>query len=134
MPKTTQKPCRQCHRWFRPDVRVGERQHTCGRKECQTKRRQKNQSLWRARHPDYFSGQRLQIRKGMTPSPEPLRLPPPLTKLPWDIARQEISASGADFIGMMGALLLRTMQEPYKREAVDIPTDPGQHARSSAKD
>ena len=134
MPKRTKKPCRQCRRWFRPDVRVGERQHTCSRKECQTKRRQKNQSLWRARHPDYFSGQRLQTRKGMVPSPEPLRLPPPLSKLPWDIARQEIGVSGADFIGMMGALLLRAMPEPYPCQAMDHWSAPGPQARSPAKD
>jgi len=34
--------------------------------------------------------------------PEPLRLPPPLSQLPWDIAQSEFGVKGADFIGVMG--------------------------------
>ena len=42
--------------------------------------------------------------------PEPLELPSPLNQLPWDIAQDEFGAKGADFIGVMGALLLRAAQ------------------------
>lgn len=28
------RPCRVCRRWYRPDPRLGDRQRTCGSKEC----------------------------------------------------------------------------------------------------
>jgi hypothetical protein len=34
--------------------------------------------------------------------PEPLRLPRPLSPLPWDIAQFEFGVKGTDFIGVLG--------------------------------
>ena len=36
MPEARKRPCTICRRWFRPDPRVGDRQHACGKPECQT--------------------------------------------------------------------------------------------------
>jgi hypothetical protein len=58
-----------------------------------------------ARHPDYFAGRRIQDRSKLDPPPKALRLPSPLNQLPWDIAQDQFGAQGADFIGVMGALL-----------------------------
>jgi hypothetical protein len=49
-------------------------------------RRRKKQTAWRARNPDYFSGRRIQTRAACHEPPEPLRLPSPLDRLPWDTA------------------------------------------------
>jgi hypothetical protein len=52
MPAARKRPCSICRRWFRPDPRVGLRQHTCGKPDCQAARRRKTQARWRTKNPD----------------------------------------------------------------------------------
>jgi hypothetical protein len=87
-------------------------------------RRQKKQAAWRAANPDYFIARRIQARMGVTPAPEPLRLPSPLDQLPWDIAQSQFGVQGADFIGVMGTLLLRSVQFQFAGYGVDSKEDP----------
>src|ERR1017187_1015321 len=76
MPEAGKRPCAICRPWFRPDGRVGSRQHACGNPECQTSRRQKTQAGWRRRNPGYAIAWRIERRAAQTPSPpEPLRMP-----------------------------------------------------------
>ena len=149
MPSSRTRPCCICHCWFSPDNRVGSRQHTCGSPECRPQRRRKMQAKWRARNPDYFTARRLQARMvpdeppdlpaaqpGRTswPAPSapptssrplaPLRLPPPLNRLPWDIAQSEFGAQGADFLGVMAGLLLRSTQFQIAAYPIDSKRDP----------
>jgi hypothetical protein len=80
-------------------------------------RLREQQAAWRARHPDYFAGRRIQARMVLEDRPGPLRLPPPLDQLPWDIAQSEFGAQGADFLGVMSGLVLRSAQfqlQPYR--------------------
>ena len=123
MPVSRKRPCCVCHRWFLPDNRVGSRQQACSKPECQAIRRRKQQAAWRARNPDYFSGRRIQARGASDKPPEPLRLPSPLNQLPWDIAQSEFGVQGADFIGVMGALLVRSTQSQLKSYVVDSKLD-----------
>jgi len=123
MPVARKRPCCVCHRWFRPDNRVGLRQHACSKPECQALRRRKQQAAWRARHPDYFAGRRIQARMVLEDRPVPLRLPPPLNQLPWDIAQSEFGAQGADFLGVMGGLLLRSKQFQLDSYRIDSTAD-----------
>jgi hypothetical protein len=58
------------------------------------------------------------------PPPEPLRLPSPLNRLPWDIAQSEFGVQGADFIGVMGTLLLHSAQFQMKSYHIDSKEDP----------
>src|SRR6267154_148786 len=120
MPAPRKKPCSICRRWFRPDPRVGSRQHACGKPECQVSRRQKTQARWRRRNTDYAIAYRLDQRKAQTPSPpEPLRLPPPLNQLPWDVAKDQFGPQGADFIGVMGALIVRAAKDQIRPYLID---------------
>ncbi len=149
MPSRRKRPCCICHLWFFPDNRVGRRQHTCGRPDCQQQRRRKMQAAWRARYPDYFSGHRIQARMVADPPssppvqpgrssppapsspptssppissrpPAPLRLRAPLKQLPWDIAQSEFGPQGADFIGVMAGLLLHETQSKIAAYRVEI--------------
>src|SRR5260370_1263461 len=70
MPAARKRPCCICHRWFRPDNRVGSRQHACSKRACQGLRRRKRQAAWRARNPDYFRGRRIQARGASEQPPE----------------------------------------------------------------
>jgi hypothetical protein len=123
MPEARKRPCRICRQWFRPNPRIGDRQHACGKPECQRSRRQKTQASWRRRNPDYATAWRIQQRAAQSnPEPEPLRLPAPLNQLPWDIAKDQFGAQGADFIGAMGGLLLRTTKDQFRAYVADSTT------------
>ena len=113
MPDAQKKPCSICRRWFRPDPRVGKRQRACGQADCQAVHRRKMQAAWRRRNPDYFVARRMQERGTQEQPPEPLRLPSPLSRLPWDVAQSEFGVQGADFLGVMGKVLLRPAQSEF---------------------
>src|SRR6266566_129626 len=88
----TLRPCRICRRWFRPDPRVGARQRACSNPSCQKARHQQAQARWCARNPDYFIARRIDARSLSNQPPEPLRLRPPLSRLPWDLALARASS------------------------------------------
>lgn len=56
-------------------------------------------------------------------APEPLRLPAPLGRLPWDLAQSQFGVQGADFIGVMGTLLLQATQSQFEVYPVDSRID-----------
>jgi hypothetical protein len=93
--------------------------------------------VWRERHPDYFIARRIQDRAKEDRTPEPLRLPPPLSRLPWDIAQSEFGVQGADFIGHLGTVLLRSTQsqfEAYVAETTGLADAlPGKAAQSQIR-
>ena len=120
MPDARKKPCCICRCWFRPDPRIGSRQRACRNRDCQTARRRKKQKRWRERHPDYFIARRILDRGKEDRPPEPLRLPPPLSRLPWDIAQDEFGVKATDFIGVLGTLLLRDAQSQFEAYRTDL--------------
>jgi len=114
MPAPSKKPCSICRRWFRPNPRIGERQRACSKPECQAARRKKTQANWRANNPEYPAGYRIQQRGAQESPPEALRLPAPLNRLPWDLAKDEFGPQGTDFIAVMGALLVRVAKDQFR--------------------
>lgn len=117
MPDTRKKPCSICRRWFRPDPRVGARQRACRKPDCQAARRKKTQAAWCAGNPDYFIARRIQVRGTLARASAPLHLRSALSRLPWDIAQDEFGVKGADFIGVMGTLLLSAAQDQRRVSA-----------------
>lgn len=131
-------PCSVCRKWFTPSARVGDRQFACSTPSCQSARRKKKQAAWRAAHPDYFVARRLQERAAsaeeprphepsagtsaaadaVTRPPEPLAVRPPLDRLPWDLAQSHFGVQGADFIAVLGGLLLRATQSQMRGQAL----------------
>jgi hypothetical protein len=120
MPEARKRPCTICRRWFRPNARVGDRQRACGTPECQTARRQKTQAEWRNRNPGYPIVWRLDQRAAVqSEAPEPLRMPPPLNRLPRDVAKDQFGPQGTDFIGVMATLILRTAKDQIRPYLTD---------------
>jgi len=66
-----------------------------------------------------FVARRMQERGAREQPPEPLRLPSPLSRLPWDVAQTEFGVQGADFLGVMGKVLLRPTQFEFRGHVVD---------------
>ena len=119
MSDAQKKPCCICRRWFRPDPRIGSRQRACRNPDCQAARRKKKQKRWRERNPDYFIARRILDRGKADRPPEPLRLPPPLSRLPWDIAQFQFGVKGTDFIGVLGKVLLSGAQSQFEAYLTD---------------
>ena len=116
------RPCRECRRWFQADARVGDRQRTCSLQECQATRREATQASWRARHPDYDQARRIQERAAAQEAGEavtPSRAPPPLNRLPWDLAQDQFRTQGAEFLLGMGRLLRRHAQDQMGSQILD---------------
>jgi hypothetical protein len=56
------RPCKICRKWFRPNPRAGDRQHTCSDPSCQRERCRRAVERWRRRNPDYDRDDRLRKR------------------------------------------------------------------------
>src|SRR6266540_3676983 len=99
------RPCRICHRWFQPDRRIGDRQRACPRSECQAERRKRAQAAWRKRHPEYAIAWRIG-RWAADEDRDLPRVPPPLPRVPWDLAKDEFGTQGTEILGCLGRLLV----------------------------
>src|SRR5580704_661896 len=134
MARSRKRPCTICRQWFLPDPRIGKRQRACRKPQCQAARRKKTQAAWRGKNPDYFIGRRIQERGGKKRRPAPLRMPWPLSGLPWDLAQDQFKVQGADFIGVMGKLLLRAAQDQFKAYVAESVGVSGTHGHQAPKD
>ena len=102
--------CLICRKGFKPDPRLGDRQRTCDEPKCRSELRRRNQAAWRKAHPGYFIAWRAKERaeRNAREPIDPPRVPPPLTRLPWELAQEEFGVAGADFLGSMGRLLAKS--------------------------
>src|SRR5260370_25709582 len=133
MPEARKKPCCICRHWFGPDPRVGARQRACGRAECRAVHRQKTQARWRRRNPGYAIAYRIDQRAAQTEARAVLRVPAPLNQLPWEFAKDELGSQQADFMGVLGALLVRTAKDEFRAYLIDPTIVPGTLRRLSRK-
>jgi hypothetical protein len=64
----------------------------CGKAECRVLHRQKTQAQRRRRNRGYAIAYRTDQRATQTESPaEPMRVPAPLDRLPWEFAKDEFA-------------------------------------------
>jgi hypothetical protein len=127
--------CTVCGELFRADWRVGARQRTCSRVECQQERRRETQGNWRKRNPDYFMDRRLRMRSlaaraatesgpagraaGVTRRPAPLAVPSELRRIPWNLAQDEIGVQVTDFLAVVACLLVRIAKDQRRAQTID---------------
>jgi len=107
-------PCRICRQWFRPDLRLGDRQRVCSAPACQAERQRRNVAAWKQLHPDDAVKRRIVARQRCAARDEPvdpLTVPAPLDRLPWAVAQTEFKVQGADFLAHMGRLLLGAVRK-----------------------
>ena len=51
--------------------------------------------------------------------PDPPAPPPPLDRLPWDLAQDQFGAQGAHFLGVMGGVLVKCVQDQRRAHLID---------------
>lgn len=81
--------------------------------------RKRTQAQWRSRNPEYAIAWRMQKRSEAERAPPPLRVPAPLVRLPWDLAKDEFGAQGADFLGYLGRVLVGAGKDERRAQGVD---------------
>jgi hypothetical protein len=129
------RPCRFCGKWFWPDQRVGTRQCACSAEECQARRRAETQAAWRRCNPEYAITYRMQKRAALPERDRPAaRHPPPLDRLPWDLAKDQFDVQGCEFMEVFGRLLLAGAKDEIQSEVVKITRELAAHPPPGAKD
>jgi len=124
--KPRKRPCTICRRWFQPDARIGARQRACNTPACGAALRKKTQAEWRNRNPDYAAVWRCDQRANQhNPPPKPPRIPAPLDKLPWNVAKDEFGPQAADFIALISILILRAAKDEILAYLADSTGLPG---------
>ena len=113
--KSRKKPCRICRKWFSPDPRVGDRQKTCGKKECQRKWHAKKCGDWNRKHQVYFREVYLARKLQAVTKSEPQSIPPQgcsswKRQIPSNVIKEVISLQQLVIIEYVFLLLLRRFQ------------------------
>jgi hypothetical protein len=106
------KPCAVCGKWFYPNARQGDRQHTCGAAGCRKAWHQRACRRWRKAHPDDEKEIRLQRRlvRDRSPGP-PGHLGDPLTSIDWDLARKRVGVEASVLVAVTGQVLLQAVRD-----------------------
>jgi hypothetical protein len=101
----------------------------------QRKRRAETQASWRLINPGYAIAYRLQKRAALTERERPeARHPPPLDRLPWDLAKDEFKAQGCDFLEVFGRVLLGGVKDQIREQVAVITGEKSGHPPLVPKD
>ena len=107
------RPCRICHVWFPPVARAGDRQHVCGKPECQQEWHRRNCALWHERHPGYDRDTRLRKRLAKDTSPEE-RKADPLRAIDWDKAKAVVGLVVAVLVEETAKVVVQGARDPVR--------------------
>jgi hypothetical protein len=124
--KSRKRPCRICGKWFSPNTRVGERQKTCGAKECQREWHAKKCSEWNKSHPVYFKeiylSQKLTDADPHNGEIAAHSVDPPAksSQLPLTVIQEVITPQQLVIIEYVNRLLLRSFKEVMVRQIAEI--------------
>lgn len=131
-PKNPQRkrPCRICRKWFTPNTRLGDRQKTCGDKECQRRWHAKVCAEWNRKNRSYFKAihlkARLEASGSSPPSPSSKlhessgsNIASPLD-LPREVIQEVMSTQQLIIIEYIVRLLTRGVQEAISIQLLEI--------------
>src|SRR5258708_5819051 len=105
----------------------------CGKAASRVLHGQNTQAQWRRRNGGSAIAYRIDERGAQAEPPEVLRVPAPLNQLPWEFAKDEFGSQQADFMGVLGALLVRTAKDEFRAYLIDPTIVPGTLRRLSRK-
>jgi len=122
------RPCKICRKWFAPHPRLGDRQKTCGSKECQKKWHAKKCAQWNRQHRAYFQATYLSKKLQAVQNQEtatikrPSQLPKSgiSPKLPQEVIQEVIGAQQLVIAKYFSQVLLRSVQEAIRIQHADI--------------
>ena len=127
------RPCRVCGKWYTPNLRLGDRQQTCGVMECQRRWHAKKCAEWNRKNRAYFREIYLRGRLESVGSDPPAGTPSfspscrindlprrssPLD-LPQEVIQEVIEVKQFIIIEYIVRLLMRGVQEVIHTQLVD---------------
>ena len=107
------RPCRICHVWFLPVARAGDRQHVCGKPECQQEWHRRNCARWHESHPGYDQDTRLRKRLSKDTSAEE-RTADPLRAIDWDKAKAVVGLEMAVLVEETAKVVVLGARDPVR--------------------
>lgn len=133
------RPCSVCRCWFQPDVRVGDRQRTCGAVECKRARHARADRAWRAANPDYDRarrwGEAIEAAKAEPRSAPPApSAPAPMSGVPWEVVQDEMRVEGRVILAGVVRVMGLFVQDEIRRQVFEIAPGVARHARGTAQD
>lgn len=117
------KPCSECRRWFLPDPRVGSRARTCGRSDCQGRRRARTNRRWRAAHPEYDHARRLTAKLALAAVEDEVPVaaePAEMGRIGWDVVQAEMGTKPAVIIQDLVRVALLSVQAEIEAQVADM--------------
>jgi len=131
--KHKKRPCRVCGKWFTPNPRLGDRQQTCGAKECQRKWHARKCAEWNRKNRAYFKEIYLRGRLESFGSDPPVQSPslcsscrindPPRRssplELPQEVVQEVIGVKQLIIIEYIVRLLARDVQEVIRTQLIE---------------
>ena len=106
------RPCGVCGKWFHPNARLGDRQHTCGLPACKQEWHRRACAKWHARNPGYDQHTRLMTRLVKDPVPVgPTRHANALDQIDWTLAREKVGLPVAILVEETGKILLQRARD-----------------------
>lgn len=127
------RPCRVCRRWFQPDPRPGDRQHTCSRPECQRERKRRSDGEWRRGNPNYWREDRLRKRVIKQHEREAGELDP-TRRIDWLVAQAEIGMKASIIIEESGKVIADWAQVEIARQLAVRTGESGRHGGHGAQE
>jgi hypothetical protein len=93
------------------------------------------QASWRLINAGYAIAYRLQKRAALSERERPeARHPPPLDRLPWDVAKDEFKAQGCDFLEVFGRVLLGGVKDQIREQVAVVTRGKAGHPPLVPKD
>ena len=105
------RPCGVCRKWFRPDPKVGARQHVCGSVACQQELHRRNCANWHRRNPGLEKETRFEERLVEPDQATQERLADPLEAIDWPFAKAVIDLKTVILIRETGKVILQRVRD-----------------------
>ncbi len=135
--KSRSKPCCICRKRFTPNPRLGDRQKTCGSRDCKAERKRRVQAKWSHDNADYWTERRLREQAARLEAGEgkPANTPPPsaLKQLPATYIQDELGAHALVILMFLTRLQHRVAQVSIRGQPPDFESKPGKDARHAAQ-
>lgn len=130
----TFRPCRVCGGWFKPNRRVGNRQHVCGDPECQKEWHRRACAKWRKHSKEDLQAARVARRVLKEPGAERPAMDP-LVLIDWKGVRKVVGLKVMVTVREILKLLHRASREtssaqPQSFNANTAKVPPQGHARN----
>jgi len=124
--KSKKRPCRICRKWFSPDPRIGDRQKTCGAKDCQTKWHAKKCHEWNKKNKAYFKEVYLNKKLAAINEADPktVSFSVKSSQLPRKLIQEVIGAQQLVIIEYVNRLLFRSFKEMMLCQLAGIKKQP----------